>query len=314
MSYDLVIIGAGPAGLTAGIYAAARKLNAVILEAGDGGGQPGNVYPEKPMANYPGLPVNETRDLMARFSEHALKAGCDIRRRERALDIADKGDVLLVHSEKAEYETKAVILATGGGLYKPKRLGAVGEEEFEGRGVYYRLPETHLLEGKRVLFVGGGNSALEMALLCATMPDTYTCLVHRRDTFRADACNVDRLGPEGVKTYLCSEVAEIKGKDKVESVILKVGDPPELEEMPIDMVVIHIGFTTEPEDIKRWGIEPQDGLIKVGTDMRTSRRGVFACGDIVTYPGKYKQIVVACGEAATAANSAYKYIAKPYWA
>jgi thioredoxin reductase len=314
MSYDLVIVGGGPAGLTAGIYAAARKLKAVILEAGEGGGQPGNVYPEKSMFNYPGIPVNETRELMAKFQEHAARAGCEVRIRERVLGIVDKGDLLVVKSEKSEYETKAVILATGAGLYTPKRLGAAGEEEFEGRGVFYRLPEKSQLEGKRVLFVGGGNSALEMALLCSTMPNTFTCLVHRRDAFRADACYVEKLTSSPIKTYLCSEVAEIRGKDHVESVVLKVGDPPKVEEMPIDLVVIHIGFTTEPEDIKRWEVQQIDGLIKVDTEMRTSRKGVFACGDIVSYPGKYKQIVVACGEAATAANSAYKYIMKPYWA
>jgi thioredoxin reductase len=100
----------------------------------------------------------------------------------------------------------------------------------------------------------------------------------------------------------------------VEKVILKVGDPPQHVEIPADMVIINIGFTPEVNELQKWNLKLDNGLIVVNTEMKTSRKGVFACGDIVTYPGKYKQIVTACGEGATAANSAFKYISKPYWA
>ena len=115
-----------------------------------------------------------------------------------------------------------------------------------------------------------------------------------------------------VKTYMCSEVEEIKGKEHVETVVLRT--PDKVEEIPIDMVIINIGFAPESEDLSKFGVQLDEGQITVNPEMLTSRKGVYACGDIVTYPGKYKQIVTACGEAATAANSAFKYVSKPYWA
>lgn len=312
MQLDLVIIGGGPAGLTAGIYAASRKLKCVVLEAGDGGGQPMNIYPEKGLENYPGLMVKEAKELAHRMISHAQASGCELRFQEQALTMEDLEDRLLVRSTKDQYEAKAVIVAIGAGLYKPKRLGAKGEVELEGKGVYYKLPDKADLIGKKIVFVGGGNSALEMALLACDISDV--CVVHRRDQFRADSIYVERIEASGAQTYMSSEVEEILGTDRVEKVVLKVGDPPKRVEIPADMVIINIGFTPEVGELQQWGLELENSLIKVSTDMRTSRKGVFACGDIVTYPGKYKQIVTACGEGAIAANSAFKYISKPYWA
>jgi thioredoxin reductase len=116
-----------------------------------------------------------------------------------------------------------------------------------------------------------------------------------------------------VDTYMSSEVEEIKGDTQVRSVVLKLGSGAS-KEIPADLVVINVGSAPDTSDLDRWSLAMDDGLVKVDTEMRTSRRGVFACGDIVTYPGKYRQIVTGCGEGATAANSAYKYINKPYWA
>ena len=113
---------------------------------------------------------------------------------------------------------------------------------------------------------------------------------------------------------MSAEVKEIVGKDKVEGVVLTVGEPVQEMRLEADIVVINIGLTPELEFLEKWNIGLEGNQIKVDTEMRTSRRGVFACGDAVIYPGKYRQIVVACGEGATAANSVYKYVMKPYWA
>jgi len=312
MDYDLVILGAGPAGLTAGIYAAMRKLKAIIIEAEEPGGQPMSIYPGKGIANYPGIENLEGKELAGRLIAHAQSAGCELHVKERATSIGNEDKGLRVVTDKGSYATKAVIISTGAGLNRPKKLGVKGEDQLANKGVYYKLPDKSELKGKRIIFVGGGNSALEMALMACEVANV--CLVHRRDAFRADACFVERLDPSGIRTYLCAELDEIKGKDKVESVVIKTLDPPRTEEIPTDMVIINIGFAVEQEDASSWGVKLDGGLIIVDTEMKTSRRGVFACGDIATYPGKYKQIVTACGEGATAANSAYKFIQKPYWA
>ncbi|MGD1060411.1 MAG: NAD(P)/FAD-dependent oxidoreductase [Methanomassiliicoccales archaeon] len=312
MDYDLIILGAGPAGLTAGIYAAMRKLKATIIEAEEPGGQPMSIYPGKGIANYPGIENLEGRELAGRLIAHALAAGCEIRSGERVVSLRDEGEGLRVETDKGSYTCKAVIVSTGAGQNEPKKLGVKGEDRLANKGVFYKMPDKSELRGKRIVFVGGGNSALEMALMACEVADV--CLVHRRETFRADACFVERLEPSRVKTYLCSELVEIKGEDKVESVVIKTLNPPTMEELPTDMVIINIGFALEQEDAAVWGANVENGMVTVDSEMKTSRKGVFACGDIAAYPGKYKQIVIACGEGATAANSAHRFIQKAYWA
>jgi ferredoxin/flavodoxin---NADP+ reductase len=312
MAYDLVIVGAGPAGLTAGVYAMQRKLKTVILDAGVAGGQLINIYPEKAIENYPSVTEIHAHELGWSMIDHAKTSGCEIREHEVVQKIIDRDDGLVVVSDKGEYETKTIILAIGTGLFQPKLLGSPGEERLEGKGVYHKLPTKEELKGKRILFVGGGNSALEMALLASDVAQVY--IVHRRDCFRADGCIVDRVVAKNIKTIMSAQVKEIVGKDSVEGAVLTVGDPAEEMRLDVDMVVISIGMTPELEFLTQWNVGLDGNQIKVDTEMRTSRKGVFACGDAVTYPGKYKQIVVACGEGATAANSVYKYVMKPYWA
>jgi thioredoxin reductase len=312
MAYDLVIVGAGPAGLTAGVYAMQRKLQTLIIDAGEAGGQLINIYPEKIVANYPSVTEIHAHELGWSMVDHAKAAGCEIHEHEEVRDVLDRGEGLVVVSDKGEYETKTVILAIGTGLFRPKMLGAPGEERLEGKGVYHKLPEKKDLAGKRILFVGGGNSALEMALLAAEVAQVY--IVHRRDCFRADGCIVDRVVAKNIKTIMSAEVKEIIGADKVEGAVLSVGEPAQDMKLDVDMVVINIGVTPALEYLEKWKIALEGSQIKVDTEMRTSRKGVFSCGDAVIYPGKYRQIVVACGEGASAANSVYKYVMKPYWA
>jgi thioredoxin reductase (NADPH) len=310
MLYDLIIIGAGPAGLTAGVYARTRKLSTLIIDATIAGGQLASLYPEKGIDNYPGYIMTDAGQLSANLVNHARSMGCEFKEHEKAVGLDDKEGHLLVRTDKGEYESKAVVLATGMGLFKPKKIGAVGEERLEGKGVFYKLPEKEMLAGKTVIFVGGGNSALEMALIACEKADT--CLIHRRDTFRADEAIVERVQGSTIETIMSAEIVEIKGTDHVEGVVIK--QDGKLVERKTDAIVVNIGTSNEADDMKKWGIELEEGLVKVDTDMCTSRRGVFACGDNVAYKGKYKQIVVACGEAAIASNSAYKFIKDPYWA
>jgi thioredoxin reductase (NADPH) len=311
MSYDLIVIGAGPGGLTAGIYARTRMMVTLILDAAEVGGQLVSLYPDKAIQNYPGFERIQARKLSDKLYAQVESMECEIKDKEKVMDIKDGKEELIIITDKNEYRTHSVIVATGMGMFKPKKMGAAGEDEFEGKGVHYILPPKEDLIGKKVVVFGGGNSAIEMALIADSV--TNTTIVHRRNEFRCDESNTLALKKSNIKSIMSSDLVSVNGNGAVSSVTLKQGD--KMFDVEADLVVILIGISADLEDLKRWGLAlTENGLIKVDYAMRTSRNGIFACGDAVDYEGKYKQITTACGEAATAANSAYKFVKKPYWA
>ncbi len=311
MCYDVVIIGAGPAGLTAGIYARSKMMKTLILDSGRVGGQLVSLYPEKGIHNYPGFETVQARKLSDKLYAQAESMECEIKEYEKVDDIENGDQELLVKTSKETYHAKSVVIAIGMGSFKPRKMGCPGEDELFGKGVTYLLPAKEELVGKKVTMFGGGNSAIDMALVSDTVTDTT--IVHRRADFRADEGTVKQLENSGVRTIMSANLVSINGTDKVESVTLSQ-DGKEMV-IPTDLAVINIGISADLEDLKRWNLElNDDGLVKVGFDMSTSRPGIFACGDVVSYPGKSKQITTACGEATTAILMAHKFVKKPYWA
>jgi ferredoxin/flavodoxin---NADP+ reductase len=312
MSYDIIIIGAGPGGLTAGIYARSKMMKTLIVDAGVVGGQLVSLYPEKGIHNYPGFESIQARKLSDKLYAQAESMECEIHEHEKAVDILDGDEELIVTTcNGKQYHTKSVVVAIGMGMFKPRRMECAGETELEGKGLTYVLPLKENLVGKKTVVFGGGNSAIEMALIADSVTDAK--IVHRRAEFRADESNVESLKDSTIECIMKADVVSFNGKEKLESVTLKKDDG--LIEIPADLAVINIGISSDLDDIRKWGLELTDsGLVKVGFDMSTSRNGVFACGDVVDYEGKYKQIVTACGEAGTAAVAAYKFVKKPYWA
>jgi thioredoxin reductase len=306
MDYDLVIIGGGPAGLTAGISAVQRSMRTLIIEADEPGGQPGVLYPEKEIYNWPAFQMVTGLDISKNFVLNALSKGCVIRQKETAEDILDIPGGFRIVTDKGSYTTITVIIAIGNGFLRPKRLDVPGVSELEGKGVHYMMPSRKEFAGKRVMFVGGGNSALEMALMVSDIADT--CIVHRRDRFSADQVMIEKVKDSKVRTFMNATILRIEGRDKVEKVQLKTGDAR--KEVAVDIVVIKVGMTPEPENLKRWNLDLVEQGIKVDLQMATSRKGVFACGDAVVYPGKYRQLVTSSSEGATAANSALEYLRK----
>jgi len=286
-------------------------MNTLILEAGRVGGQLTSLYPEKGVHNYPGFETVQARKLSDRLYAQAESMGCDIHENEKAVEINDGDEELVVVTKSGAYHAKSVIVAIGMGSFHPKRMDCPGEKELEGKGVTYILPVKEELVDKRVVMFGGGNSAIEMALIADDVTDTT--IVHRRSEFRADESNVSALGDSNIRTVMGASVVSFNGKDALESVTLDQGG--KVFDVPADLAVINIGINSDLTDLKNWGIDlTSEGLVKVGFDMATNRFGIFACGDVVDYPGKYKQIITACGEAATAVINSYKFVKKPYWA
>jgi thioredoxin reductase (NADPH) len=311
MCYDIIIIGAGPGGLTAGIFAKSKMMNTLILEAGRVGGQITGLYPEKGIHNYPGFETVQARKLSDRLYAQAESVGCDIREHEKVVEINDGKEELVVVTTKETYHTKSVLIAIGMGSFKPKKMESPGEEEFTGKGITYILPVKEELVGKKVVVFGGGNSAIDMALIAESVTDVT--IVHRKAEFRGDESTVAELNNSDVKVIMKASVVSFNGKTHLKSVTLD--QDGKVFDVPADLVVVNIGIHSDLSDLNNWGIDlTKDGLVKVDFDMTTNRRGIFACGDVVDYPGKSKLIVTACGEAATAVISAYKFVKKPYWA
>ncbi|MFQ6058637.1 MAG: NAD(P)/FAD-dependent oxidoreductase [Anaerolineae bacterium] len=310
--YDVIIVGAGPAGLTAGIYARDRRLKTLILEAGEPGGQLVTLYPDKPIYDYPSYPQIVARDLAQKMVEHVIAEGCELRTRETVEDVISQDDRILVRTNKGTYETRTVIVAAGMGLFEPRKLGVPGEAELEGQGVYYTVPSKELFRGQRVLFVGGGDTALEMALSVCDL--AQVTLIHRRNVFRALESNVEAVGKSSIQVRFNTELKEIMGREQVERVILVNNQTGEEWGLEVDAVVINIGFKANLDLVKSWGLELEKNAIVVDSEMRTTKPGIFACGDVVVPAGQYKRIIIAGGQAAIAVNAAYKYIKQPYWA
>src|SRR2546428_152303 len=200
------------------------------------------------------------------------------------------------------------------GVYARKRLDGRGETEREGKGVEYRVGDRHEFKDKRVLVVGGGDSALEIALEIFAAAKKVI-LVHRRGEFRAMEKNVEAVMKSPIEVRFDAEVTSIEGDGHVERAVVYDNRTLKKQVFDVDAVIVNIGFQPKITPLPKWGIELEgERLIKVKADMSTSVRGIYACGDIVSYPGKDKRIVTGCGEAVTAIMSVYKYLKQPYWA
>ena len=238
--------------------------------------------------------------------------GAEIREGEHVTMIArdEEANVIRVTSRKETYEARSVLVATGGGAFEPRKIGKPGEVELRGRGVVYGMPDIEESRGKRVLVIGGGDSALESALSIKESADVT--LIHMLDKWQGMDAYVEEIQESPrIRAMLETETVEIKGDGKVESVLVKHKKSGETEELPVDLVSINIGYLMDTKIVRQWGLELEGSQIKVDNVMNTNVKGVFSCGDIATYPGKYKLLITACSEGAAAANTAYIYVKQP---
>ena len=300
---DLVIVGGGPAGLTAAIYAVRSGLNTAVVERDTLGGQ---VATTPLVENYPGFTQVGGKALVDLLVSHALEY-VTIFQGEEVMDIQTE-EGLTVLTSRRRFKTKAVLLATGA---THKHLGVPGESRFSGRGVTYcSTCDGPLFKGKRVIMVGGGNSAVTEALYLHNI-GAHVTVVHRRDTFRAQEHLTKYLFSANIPVLWNTEVKEIRGEDKVREVILYNTVTEETKTMPIDGVFIAIGYIPAVGLAKKLGVElTEDGFIKRDEHHRTNLPGVYSAGDV---EGGYKQIVTAVGQGAEAALSIYEDLMNPYW-
>ena len=296
--YDLIIIGGGPAGLTAGIYAQRARLKTLLLEKEIVGGQ---IAVSDVIENYPGFSSISGAELMEKFEQHAKGFGLEIKLTD-VTDVQDKGKEKIVKTSEGDLITKAVIVATGA---KPRRLGVPGEKEFTGKGVSYCATcDGPFFKGQQVLVVGGGDTAIKEAVYLSKIASTVY-LAHRRDQLRAEKIIQEKaFSTPNIKMLLSHILKEIKGKTGIEKVTLQNLKDNTVKELDTEGVFIFVGInpTTDFVDVEK----DKQGFIKTDQDMRTSVNGIFAAGDCRTTP--LKQVSTAVGDGALAAYMVEKYI------
>jgi len=304
--WDLIIIGGGPAGLTAGIYSARSGLKTLILEEKTLGG----ATAESPLIeNYPGFPAITGQELISKIAEHCRKFGVTIKEIEGARKLNLSDEKKIVESDQASYSASAVVIAAG---CHYREMGVPGENEFKGRGVSHcAVCDGPLFKEKRVLVVGGGNSAATSALYLSNVASNVK-LVHRRNQLRADEARFRSLQDRKVEFLWNSMVKEIRGDIKVKSVIVYNKKIDETKEIEVDGVFVQIGEIPNSQLASKAGVKvDKDGYIIVDERQRTNIAGVYAAGDITNRP--VKQVGTAVGQAIVAATEAFGYIKRPYY-
>ena len=300
---DLTIVGGGPAGITAAIYAVRSGLKTALVEANALGGQ---VATTPIVENYPGFTQVGGKTLVDIMVNHALEY-VQIFQGEKVIDIKP-GTPHEVQTTRRKFMTKTILLATGA---SHRMLGVPGEKRLSGRGVSYCATcDGPLFRDKKVLMVGGGNSAVTEALHLHHMGVAVT-LVHRRDTLRAQEYLVKNLKDSGVPVLWNTEIKDILGEERVTSVELFNNQTNETSTMPVDGVFLSIGYTPAVELAGKIGLElTEEGYIARDAKHRTNIPGIYAAGDV---EGGYKQIVTATGMGAEAAMTIFEDIINPYW-
>jgi thioredoxin reductase (NADPH) len=306
VDFDLAVIGGGPAGLSAGIIAAYKGLNVAVFEGGTWGGLLSTIYPYKYVFNYPGTPRVMATHLVAEWVRQAADLGVHLIK-ERVTEISK---MRVVTTSERSYKAKVVIITTG---MRPNTLGIPGEIEFSrnNSGVFPYVTEPELFRGKRVLVVGGGDTALD-AVIDANKITDKIWIAHRKSEFRAAETTVEKIITQEMAEILYNtELVDIRGVSEVEQVTLHNNQNDENWNLSVDRVIIAVGLVPNTEVFDHLGLKMNNRFVRVDGELKTNIEGVFAAGDIVSV---YQLASVAAAQGALAAHNAYKYIRKPYWA
>ncbi len=306
---DLLIIGGGPAGMFAAFYGGMRQASVTLIESMPQlGGQLAALYPEKYIYDVAGFPKVTAQELVNNLSRQMEMFQSNIRLEEKVVSLTKQDERhFIVTTDKAEYHSRAVIITAGVGAFEPRRLELPEAARFEKANLHYFVSDLNAFKGKKVLISGGGDSAVDWALMLEPIAEQVT-LIHRRDKFRAHEHSVENLMASKVNVVTPSEITELHGEEFITKVTLSNIKTKETQEIEVDSVIVNFGFVSSLGPIAEWGIEIENNSIPVDSRMETSIPGIFAAGDITTYPGKLKLIAVGFGEAPTAVNNAKVYI------
>lgn len=306
--YDITIVGAGPAGMFAAFYAGMRNAKTKIIDSlPQLGGQLSTLYPEKYIYDIPGYPKIKAGDLVQKLENQLTTFNHRYCLEEQVVKIKryDDGLIELITNKRTHY-SRAVILALGNGFFQPRKLAVPKAENFESYGIDYFVPDLMKYAGKKVAIAGGGDSAIDWALMLEPIASEVS-LIHRRSEFRAHEHSVKKLHESSVNILTPYIISEVTGDRFLEEIHLQAPKGEDTVRLSVDYLIVNYGFSSSL-DLKDWGLSSTRQGIPVRSDMRTSMDGVYACGDVTLYDGKVNLIATGFGEAPTAVNNALHYI------
>jgi ferredoxin/flavodoxin---NADP+ reductase len=312
---DITIIGAGPTGLYALFYAGMRGVSAQVIDAlPQPGGQLAALYPEKLIFDVAGFPRVLAKDLVTGLSDQAAQFGNPLHLNRTVTGLQEVDDHFVIRTTDGDFHTRAVVIAGGIGAFSPRKLPQPVTHAWYGRGIDDVVLDPARYTNKRVLIVGGGDSAFDWAQQLRPRA-AHVTLIHRSDRFRAHQATVDdvlRAAAIGDRTEVLTfhEVHDVVSAtgDTLSSVVVRNTKDKTTRTIDVDVVLPMLGFVSDIGALAEWGLNVEKDEIVVTSQMETGRDGIYAAGDITTYPGKLKLISVGFGEAATAVNQAVHWI------
>ncbi|WP_139995010.1 NAD(P)/FAD-dependent oxidoreductase [Paenibacillus paridis] len=306
---DITIIGGGPAGMFAAFYAGMRQASVKILDSMPQlGGQLAALYPEKYIYDVAGFPKVTAQQLVHNLTEQMRHFPVETCLEEKVLQVIKRAEHHFeIITDKTTHYSKSIVITAGIGAFEPRRLDLPEARRFEKTNLNYFVNDLSVYAGKRVVINGGGDSAVDWALMLEPIAKEVT-LIHRRNKFRAHEHSVENLMNSKVKVVTPAEITELHGEKHLEKITVRYEKSEQPHEIECDELIVSFGFISSIGPISEWGLDIQNGSICVDTRMETNIPGIFAAGDITTYPGKLKLIAVGFGEAPTAINNAKVYL------
>lgn len=307
--FDITIVGAGPTGLFAAYYAGFRGLRIKLIDSQpDLGGQITALYPDKLIYDVGGFPRILGKDLITNLVEQASQYNPAICLNEQVRTLQRQSDgILEVGTDLGTHFTKVLIITAGIGSFTPKTYKRPELDQWIGRGLYFAVRSKEDFRGKRLLVIGGGDSALDWALGLLDYAKDIT-LIHRRDGFRAHEDSVNKLKNSPIHLKVFYELKALQGDTQVREAIIVNNKTRTEETIQVDAVLAFLGLISNLGPIREWGMAIEEESIVVNTKMETTLPGIYGAGDVVTFPGKLKLIATGFGDAATAVNNAVTYI------
>lgn len=307
--YDVTIIGGGPVGLFAAFYGGMRQLKVKIIESlPQLGGQLTALYPDKYIYDVAGFPKIKAQELVDQLINQAFQFNHEVVLGEKVETLTKLDGIFQLETDKNVHLSRTVLITAGVGAFQPRKLNIQGAEKYENNNLHYYVKEVKRFHNKNVCILGGGDSAVDWALMLEPVAKSVS-IIHRRNEFRAHESSVEQLKNANICIYTPYVVSNVCGNDsEIESIEIKHIKTEEKMKVELDELICNYGFISSLGPIKNWGIEIDKNSIVTDSTMQTSVEGVYAAGDIVTYNGKVKLIATGFGDAATAISSIKAYI------